>query len=219
MTYSFLRFGPGLPLCLGVVAPDAPSMVAALRFEPGFGPLRLGPAAGGARDDGVLASFMLAADSSAGVSAGVGSMVICGAGVSDGGDSGLAAGGGAAGASWGNLTRTSGESLRVMLRDLGFAVIFANRRADDAGKHADVVGTVCVALQRACVVFDGRWRLWKKGRWKSWPAQAVGERVVMGGRCWAAGLLGCSALLYSTLLGWAGLGWSQGREGGSARYI
>ena len=74
-THIFFRFGPGLPLCFGVVAPFVPSIAAAVRFEPGLGPFRLVPAAGGASDEGVLASFMLVVES-AGVSVVVGSMLI-----------------------------------------------------------------------------------------------------------------------------------------------
>jgi hypothetical protein len=129
-TYIFFRLGPGFPLCFGVVAPLAPSIAAAFRFVPGLGPFLLGPAAGGASDDGVLVPFMLGVES-AGVSAGVGSMLICGAGVSDGGDSGFADGAGVAAGSWGNLISTSGESLSVMLSDFGFAVIFATERDDE----------------------------------------------------------------------------------------
>lgn len=63
------------------------SIAAALRLVPGFGPfldVALSDAeAGGANDDGVLVPFMAVAES-AGVSAGLDTMLICGA--SDGGE-------------------------------------------------------------------------------------------------------------------------------------
>lgn len=72
VTYRFFfLLGPGLPRCFGS-EPFVPSITAADRFEPGFGPLRFGP--GGASDDGVLVPFMAAVES-AGVSAGVGSTI------------------------------------------------------------------------------------------------------------------------------------------------
>jgi hypothetical protein len=120
MSPIFFLFGPGLALgCLGGVAALEPaSICAAFRLLPGFGPFLL--AAGGASDEGVLPS-MLGVES-AGVAAGVGSL-ICGAGV--GGD-GLASSLGG-GVGWReNLFRWSGDSLSVTTRVFGdFVVMFA----------------------------------------------------------------------------------------------
>jgi len=124
MSPIFFLFGPGLALgCLGVVVPfeEPASICAAFRLLPGFGPF-LFAAAGGASDEGVL-SFMFGVES-AGVAAGVGSL-ICGAGV--GGDGLASSLGGDVG--WGeNLLRWSGDSLSVTTRVFGdFVVMFACR--------------------------------------------------------------------------------------------
>lgn len=120
MSPIFFRFGPGLPRAFGVVG--VPSMVVALRFVPGFGPLRF--ADGGAKEDGVLVPFMAAVEST-GVSAAVGSMVIWGA--SEGGEVDFDSGAGAAMGSCGNAVSAVCESLSVTTSDFGFAVIFALR--------------------------------------------------------------------------------------------
>lgn len=124
-TYSFFRFGPGFPLALGVAA--VPSMAVALRLVPGFGPFRgfglSDAAAGGASDDGVLVPFMMAVES-AGVAAGVGSMVIWG--VSDGGEVEAESCTGGATGSWGNEVKAVDASLSVTTSDFDFVVIFAS---------------------------------------------------------------------------------------------
>lgn len=89
-----------------------------------MGPLRL--LLGGASDDGVLAPFMATVES-AGVSAGVGSMM-GGAGVSEGDELGCE---GMGDRSWGKVINADRGSLSVVMSDLGFVVIFAVKQAGD----------------------------------------------------------------------------------------
>ena len=123
MTYSFCFFlGPGLPLGFGT--PSCPSAPAPL-FAPGRGPgtpFRLPFAWGGARVlDGVLAPLTgagVAADSTGVSAAGDGSMTwATGASEADEVDLDDDFADGSA-ATWGNLTRWSGDSLRTAIRDL-----------------------------------------------------------------------------------------------------
>lgn len=117
-SFCFLDLGPGLPR--GLAAPFVPSTAAMVRFL-GAGPFRLGPAAGGASDEGAFVPFIVV-EASAGVS--LGGSTTWGAGVS-GDDAGLECGGAAA-ASCGNATRAFGESLRTTVFDLaGLVDIFA----------------------------------------------------------------------------------------------
>lgn len=96
-------------------------MVVAFLLDPGFGPgtppLRFGPAAGGASEDGVLVP-LTAGVVSPGVSAGVASMAGIAAGV-PGDEAGLEGGSDeVSDGSWGNLVSCSGVSLRTTVKDL-----------------------------------------------------------------------------------------------------
>jgi hypothetical protein len=122
--YSFcFFFGPGLPRGFGTATPSG-VRAAAPRLVPVFGPptdfrFPAAPVAGGAsKPDGVLGSLTEAtgATESEGLADGVGSTTRA-AGVS-GDEADFAGDGAVGGATCGNLTRWSGDSLRTTVRDL-----------------------------------------------------------------------------------------------------